>query len=76
MDYAQKGALNRFLPPRRALPYVIVVSYIKQIASALQYAHDKKNLVHRDVKPANMLIMDDDRIARYCSVCVSCTAQP
>jgi serine/threonine protein kinase len=62
MDYAQKGSLKDFLPPNRALPYVTVVSYIKQVASALQYAHDRKNLIHRDVKPHNMLIMNDDRI--------------
>lgn len=62
MDYAAKGSLNNFLPPGRALPYITVVSYIKQIASALQYAHDKKNLIHRDVKPHNMLIMNDGGI--------------
>jgi serine/threonine protein kinase len=31
------------------------VSYVKQLADALQYAHDEK-LVHRDVKPENMLV--------------------
>lgn len=62
MDYAPQGSLKDFFPHGRALPYVTVVSYIKQIASALQYAHDQKNLIHRDVKPHNMLIMNDDRI--------------
>ena len=42
MDYAPKGSLKDFRPKGRSLPYITTVSYIKQIASALQYAHDKK----------------------------------
>ncbi len=62
MDLARKGTLKDSRPRGRSLPCITVVSYIKQIASALQYAHDQKNLIHRDVKPANMLILNDDRI--------------
>ncbi len=62
MEYAQKGSLKNSRPKGRSLPYVTVVSYIKQIADALQYAHDQKDLIYRDVKPENMLILNDDKI--------------
>jgi serine/threonine protein kinase len=36
-----------------------IVLYIRQVADALQYAHDEK-LIHRDVKPENMLLKRED----------------
>ena len=37
------------------LPPVSAVSYVDQVLAALSYAH-KMNIVHRDVKPANMMV--------------------
>jgi serine/threonine protein kinase len=55
IDYAPDGTLGHRHPKGTRLPLATVVSYVKQIASALQYAHDRR-LIHRDVKPENMLI--------------------
>ncbi len=55
MDYAPHGSLHERYPEGSRLPLPTVVEYVGQIASGLQFAHDK-NLIHRDVKPANMLI--------------------
>ncbi len=55
MDYAPNGTLRQRYPKGTILPLTLVVSYVKQIASALQFAHDKK-LIHRDVKPENLLL--------------------
>src|SRR5258708_8782701 len=55
LDYAPNGTLRQRHPRGTVLPLPTVVSYVKQVAKALQYAHDEK-LIHRDVKPENMLL--------------------
>ena len=55
MDYAPNGSLRRQHPKGVPLPLPTIVSYVKQVADALQYAHEQK-LIHRDVKPENMLL--------------------
>ena len=55
MDYASNGTLRQRHPRGTQLPLAIIISYVKQIADALQYAHDEK-LIHRDIKPENMLL--------------------
>ncbi len=55
MDYAPGGSLRKRLARGAPLPLHTVVSYVTQVASALHYAHSQ-NVIHRDVKPENMLI--------------------
>jgi serine/threonine protein kinase len=54
MDYAPDGSLRRRYPKGAIVPLPQIVSSMKQVADALQYAHDQK-VIHRDVKPGNML---------------------
>ncbi|MBV9232383.1 MAG: serine/threonine protein kinase, partial [Chloroflexi bacterium] len=55
MDYAPNGTLRQRHPRGARVPLDTIVSYVKQLASALQYVH-QHNLVHRDIKPHNMLL--------------------
>src|SRR6266705_2902689 len=55
MDYAPNGTLRQRYPKGTVLPLITIVSYVKQAAAGLQYAHDQK-LVHRDIKPENILL--------------------
>lgn len=55
MDYASHGTLRQKYARGKRVPLPEVVATIREIAQALQYAHDQK-LIHRDIKPENMLI--------------------
>src|SRR5437667_8345053 len=55
MDYAPNGTLRQRHAKGVILPLTTIVTYVKQIADALQYAHQEK-LIHRDIKPENMLL--------------------
>lgn len=55
MEFAPNGTLRQRHPSGVALPLTTILTYVRQIASALQYAHDQK-LIHRDVKPENLFL--------------------
>lgn len=61
MDYAPHGTLATLHPKGTIVRPTKVVSYVKQVASALQYAHDQK-IIHRDVKPYNMFVGSNNEI--------------
>jgi serine/threonine protein kinase len=58
MEYLPSRSLAAVLGERCWLPVADVASIGQQIASALAAAHDAQ-IVHRDVKPGNILITDD-----------------
>ena len=55
MRYVQGGDVRSLLADGKGLPPARAWNIITQVGSALDMAHSH-NLVHRDVKPANMLI--------------------
>src|SRR5438094_5426068 len=55
MDYAPNGSLRQRYPKGKLVPIPQIVSTVKQVAAALQYAHEQK-FIYRDVKSENMLI--------------------
>lgn len=59
MEYVPCGDLSHLLDQKKQLAENTIVECIKQMASALDFAASKR-VVHRDVKPANILIRGEN----------------
>lgn len=55
MEFIEGRDLNSVVKQEGPLPLELACNYIAQAAEGLQHAH-KANLIHRDVKPANLLV--------------------
>ncbi|XP_067871603.1 serine/threonine-protein kinase ULK3 isoform X2 [Heterodontus francisci] len=55
MEFCAGGDLSRFIRSRRRLPERVARRFLQQLASALQYLH-QRNISHLDLKPQNVLL--------------------
>jgi len=61
MPYLPDGSLADLLAKRGPLPIDRALKYLEDAASALDYAH-AHGIIHRDVKPSNLLLHPDGRL--------------
>jgi serine/threonine-protein kinase len=59
MELVDGSTLGEIMRDERVLPEPVAVDYAIQIAGGLAFAH-RQGLMHRDVKPANILVTKDD----------------
>lgn len=61
MEYIKGITLKQLISKRGALDKQEAVDIMKQLVGAMVHAH-KNNVVHRDIKPQNVLIKDDGTV--------------
>ena len=60
MEYVEGQNLKEVLSQGRTLTFDQIADIIAQVAEAIDFAH-AKGIVHRDVKPANIILLDGHR---------------
>src|SRR5262249_20121945 len=63
MEYIEGTDLDRMVRRSGPLPIVQAIDYARQAALALQHIHEK-GLVHRDVKPSNLLLVGHTSVVK------------
>lgn len=61
MEYVRGRTLKQLLSQRGALHKEEALDIMKQLTAAIQHAHEH-NIIHRDVKPQNVLVKDDGTV--------------
>lgn len=61
MKFVEGRSLDRIIEDQGALPVPVVLAVLRAAARALTYAHDR-DIIHRDVKSANILVDRDGRV--------------
>src|SRR5437660_6036264 len=61
MPHMVGGSLRDRMRKQRIIPASEAIQLISQMLNALQYAHER-GLIHRDIKPGNMLFKADGKL--------------
>jgi eukaryotic-like serine/threonine-protein kinase len=61
MEYLDGRSLKEMLVARGPVPLPDAIHYARQILNALRFAH-RKGVVHRDIKPHNVMVDGDSRL--------------
>src|SRR5688572_990425 len=75
MQHVPGRTLKRAIREDGPLPIPFVEHVLREIASALDYAHKRHGIIHRDIKPENIYLDEDDELALLSDFGIARTTQ-
>ncbi|CAD5212583.1 unnamed protein product [Bursaphelenchus okinawaensis] len=77
LEYCPNGNLSDFVEqqPKGSLRETDATRYLKQLLSALEYIHSVYDVLHRDIKPGNVLLTNGARTVKLADFGLACTAE-
>jgi serine/threonine protein kinase/Flp pilus assembly protein TadD len=73
MPYVQGETLRHMLEREKRIPFDRAIDLIRQVASALDYAH-ARGVIHRDIKPENILLHENVAVVADFGIALALTA--
>ncbi len=64
LEYLSGGDLHQ-LCKNQGIPFSLTLDYLEQICAGLSYAHTQ-DIIHRDMKPQNLLLTGDRKTVKIC----------
>ncbi len=62
LEYMDKGSLDDVLKKVKKIPEHVLKLIAVQILNGLKYLHEERRIVHRDIKPGNVLINSSGKV--------------
>ena len=75
MEFVEGQTCQKLIKDKGPFTVAAAMPIIQQIAEALQYASDTANIIHRDIKPDNIMLTSDG-IAKLCDLGLARSTEP